>query len=224
LFYELLINAFYGFIALGLTSKRLSWLIFLFGIGLIANLSYFHSKYLVEFGFEGLTTSFGGLCRTGFSFFLGMALCRANRAYGLDFVRRNSAVATWMIIALISALLMAPISVGEDIYFYVCTVFFIFPVIIFAALSVQPGQISSKIWDFLGDISYPIYALHVPLFCVFSSIVVLKFGWTWFAWWRVMALIYFIPLLAFSYTIDKTYDRWARILLRNLQRPQRIVI
>ncbi len=222
LFYELLINAFYGITAVQLTFKRLSWLIIFFGIGLIANLIYFDSRHLVEFGFEGLTTSIGGFCRTGFSFFLGMALCRVNRVHDLDFIRRHSVIATWMIIMLTTASLMAPISADEDVYFYVFSVFFMFPAIIFAALAVQPGRTYARIWDFLGDISYPIYALHVPLFCVFSSIVVLNFSWTLFAWWRVMGLLYFIPLLASSYMINKTYDRWTRDLLKNFWRPQRI--
>jgi len=69
LFYELVINALYGFVALQMTPKRLTYLIYFFGIGLIANLIYFHSQHLVEFGFEGLTTCFGGFCRSGFSFF-----------------------------------------------------------------------------------------------------------------------------------------------------------
>jgi peptidoglycan/LPS O-acetylase OafA/YrhL len=222
LFYELLINAFYGLIAIHLTSKRLPWLILFFGIGLIANLIYFHSGHLFEFGFEGLTTSFGGLCRTGFSFFLGMALCRVNRVYNLDFIRRNSVMASWMIITLTATSLMAPISAGQHVYFYVFSVFCMFPAIIFAALAVQPGRIFAKVCDFLGNISYPIYALHVPLFCVFSSIIVLRFSWTWLDRWRMMGLVYFILLLAFSYTIDKTYDRWAKDVLRNLRRPPRI--
>jgi len=128
----------------------------------------------------------------------------------------------WLIILITVAALTASISVDEEVYFYVFSVFFLFPALIFCALFAQPRPIFVRISEFLGDISYPIYALHVPFFCVFSSIIVLKFSWTWFAWWRIMGLAYFIPLLVLAYVMGKTYDRWAQSLLRNLQRPNRV--
>jgi len=223
LLFELLVNAIYGFVLLRLNNRNLGLIIALAGLGLIANLAYFHAGNLVELGFAGLQTALGGLCRAGFSFFVGVALFRLNLVYDLGFIRRHSGVAALAIICVTAALLMAPVSSGQQLYIYVACVFFAFPVLIYGALAVQPSRWVGKIFDFLGDISYPVYALHWPLFCFVSSIIVIEVDPQWFAQWPLTGIGFMAPLLVLAYGMDKTYDRWARSFLKNRRLPRGIV-
>jgi peptidoglycan/LPS O-acetylase OafA/YrhL len=106
--------------------------------------------------------------RTGWSFFLGVALYELHTKHPWRFVARHSATVSPGIVILLAALLMLKVPHGAGAIYYIASVFLIFPMLVYASLAVQPWRLLVPVWDFFGDISYAVYTLHVPLFFLLS--------------------------------------------------------
>lgn len=114
----------------------------------------------------------GGFLRMSFSFSLGLLLARIYRP-GM----KVKGAFWWCSLALV-ALLPVPYlgtldsHVMNSVYELVC-IMVIFPAIVcVAAGGDTAGQRSKRICRFLGDISYPVYAIHYPVMYLF-------YAWLW---------------------------------------------
>lgn len=73
---------------------------------------------------------------------------------------------------------------------------------------------STAICKFLGDISYPLYAIHYPIMYVFYSWLIEKQLYTLEDTWPVAAVVYF-GSIALAYLCLKLYDEPVRRWLGN---------
>jgi peptidoglycan/LPS O-acetylase OafA/YrhL len=119
--------------------------------------------WLVAVGIERQTLDVGwswptiwdGGARTAFSFFAGVAL------YRLHLKRKAPAVGAW----LIAAIFIGWITLGHERgwWFDLASVGMVFPGLIWLAANARSGPAMRRIGLWSGYVSYPIYALHVPL-------------------------------------------------------------
>lgn len=220
LFFEMSVNFVYAFIAVKLTTKRATLLTISCGVGLILSLLYFHH---VELGWIRKTIP-GGVFRTGFSFFLGILLYRAKSIYGSRFavIGRRSGGLQWLVIAGTMFILMAPVPHRYELFAYIISVFFLFPVIVFIALLLEPREKTRSFFDFLGDVSYPVYTLQVPFYFFLCTIIFPSIGVPvdsvshWFGY------VFLAGLVVISYGLDRVFDRPAQKFLRSLWKEHKL--
>ena len=101
----------------------------------------------------------------------------------------------------------------NGLYDAVCIIF-LFPVLVYLGASDKSNnKISSKLYKFLGDISYPLYLVHYPFMYLF-------YAWLWKneltfsqTWPVALALLFGNVLLA--YICLKLYDEPIRKYLSN---------
>ena len=155
LFYEVVANAAYGFAFRWLRIPVLSTLVILCGGGLVA-ISLQQGD--LELGARTGEIS-AGFLRVGFSFFAGVLMSRIGTA---STVSGRTAIIS---VAVLIAVLFVPLPL-HPIYDIVC-VLVVFPLLIWrsAATAVPPGW--RQACSFVGELSYPLYAVHYPITRVF---------------------------------------------------------
>lgn len=161
LFYEVVANLFYGLLA-RLRLARSRNLLFIILVSFAWELRYVMTTHLdMDVGYS---VSSIGLARVGSSFFLGILLYRAYQSgfriqlYG----SLPAALAAFCIVA--TALLLAVSISGEAASWYdLAAVSLGFPLIVYLGACAQVPPKWAGICTFLGDFSYPLYALHYPL-------------------------------------------------------------
>jgi len=216
LFFELAVNFIYALVITRLTGRVLVAIFAFFGTILLASLVHFH---VAEIGFWSPNMYIAGLCRAGFSFFLGVGLYRLNNRSQTALIRRHSGFVSAAVLVSVAALLIGPRG-SHPFACYILAVFVIFPALVFISLSIESGRMATKIWNFLGDMSYPIYALHVPILIFFSSVLIVPFGQPSLVGNLVVRCIYAISMITFAYVAMKVYDQPAREFMRRLHIPQ----
>lgn len=215
LFFELAVNVAYGFIATKLSLRHVLLIAASCGLGLLACLLYFHHIHMIEMGCMRRAL-LGGFLRTGFSFFLGVALFRIHAAFPLSFITPQSAIVSGIVIAFIVAILVTSPPGGHATCDYILSVFVLFPAIIYAALSVVPGKSVVPLWVFLGDTSYSVYTLHFPLYFFLCSVIAVDFdvSLNLYAPWIGVWFLAFV--IAISHFLDRVFDLPLRRFLRGL--------
>ncbi len=219
LFFELAINILYALIVTKLSTRRLLGLIAICGAGLLACLVFFDHDQRIDLGWNQ-RTFVAGFFRTGLSFFLGVLIYRFYLSRPLPFITRHSGTASIVVVLAVAGILLAPISGRAGEMFYIVSVFCILPGMVYVALAVQPGDRILPFWKFLGDVSYPVYAIHMPMFILMSSVLVGIFGlpmeggapWLGFGFLAVVVIAAAI--------LDKLYDRPMQRRLRSLWREE----
>jgi len=132
-------------------SSRLFFVVLLFAIILIA----------VGFIFNGLDggyswdTAIVGFARVGFSFFFGVLLTR------LTFEKRRPSNSVSISLVAITLIVFIP---NGGIYYQLACIFLAFPLLIIIASVVEPGHKLGRVLFLLGVASYPMYALHKPVY------------------------------------------------------------
>lgn len=109
-----------------------------------------------------------GLARVGYSFGAGVLVFRCYRARTREQLR---GVSNWLLGGTICTVVLAALAtkVTQSPVAQLSTVLLVFPVLIYlGALPSITGRLS-KVAAFLGDTSYPIYLLHIPLFTLFNG-------------------------------------------------------
>lgn len=95
--------------------------------------------------------------RLAFSFFLGVAMCRARPS------RRVGAMAAWACLAgLALALGLRPAPAWRPVY-QLFAVLLVFPGLVSVAIRHEPGRAGGAVFSLLGLVSYAVYVLHQPL-------------------------------------------------------------
>ena len=216
LFFEYIANILYALWLRRLSTKALSAVVVVSGIGLatcaLGNLS---GAGNIGVGWSmGHTTwdivgagLFGGLMRVSFSFSMGLLLSRQFKPIDIK-------GAFWICSAVIIALLTVPyIGDGSQpwqngIYDLFCTML-IFPVIVWIAASGKAeGKRENQLCKFLGDISYPLYITHYPVMYYF-------YAWVWnngysFDQVKYVAVAIFFGVVALAWVVLKLYDEPVR--------------
>ena len=209
LFFEYIGNILYALILRKLSTKVLTVLVVLSGMGL-ASFALFN---LSGFGHLGVGWSMldynlpGGFLRLLFAFSIGLLMSR-------NFKPIKIKGAFWISGLAIVVLLSIPyIGNGESpwmngLYDAVCTIV-IFPILVYIGASDRTtNKTTTKMCRFLGDISYPLYMVHYPFMYLFYSWI-WKNGLTFAQTWPV-AFVLFFGNIVLAYLCLKLYDELVR--------------
>ena len=129
----------------------------------IAFTVYADKSHSLNIGFWARSFPFG-FFRVGYSFFAGVLLFKA-----LPFIERGSrnmrgqSVIAWTVLLATTLALTASPALSIQPYYDFFSVVCVFPCIVAVGMAVQPSGISTRIFRFLGLISYAVYTLHAPL-------------------------------------------------------------
>lgn len=209
LFFEYIGNILYATLLRRLSTRALTLLVAVSGIGLAA----YSAGNLSGYGHMGVGWSLldhnllGGLLRLSFSFSAGLLLSRRFRPVAVR-------GAFWICSAAVALLLCIPHLGGVDtpwmngLYDAAC-ILFAFPLLVWVAASGKTtDRASSRICKALGDISYPLYIVHYPFMYLF-------YAWLWrehltFAQTWPVAVGLFFGNIALAYLCLKCYDEPVR--------------
>ena len=209
LFFEYIGNIMYALFIRRMSTKALTALVVLAGIGL-ASFAIFNFSGAGHRGVGWTMEEYnliGGFLRVLFSFSIGLLMSRVFKPIPVK-------GAFWICSLAIVVLLSMPyVGNGEalwmnGIYDSVCAIL-IFPMLVYLGASGKTtDKHSARICKFLGDISYPLYMVHYPL-------IYLYFGWVKKenltfaeAWPEALALV--IGSIVLAYISLKLYDEPVR--------------
>lgn len=215
LFFEYIGNILYALFIHRLGNKALTVLVVLLGLGL----SWFALFDVVGYGMIGVGWTldglnfWGGMLRMLFPFTLGMLISRNFRSF-------NIRGAFWICTVVLIAIFCVPYIEGKSpvclngVFEMVC-IAIVFPVLVcIGASGKTTDKKSTAICRFLGDISYPLYAVHYPVMYVFYSWLIENKLYTLEETWMVSAMVYFGSIVL-AYACLKLYDEPVRKWLGN---------
>ena len=210
LFFEYIGNILYALFIHRLSNKALTVLVILIGLGL----SWFALFDVVGYGMIGVGWTldglnfWGGMLRMLFPFTLGMLISRNFRPFKVR-------GAFWICSVILLVLFCVPYIGGHSpvclngVFEMVCIVI-VFPLLVCLGASGQTtDKRSTRICKFLGDISYPLYAIHYPLMYLFYAWLIDNKLYTLGETWPMAALVYFGSIVL-AYLCLKLYDEPVR--------------
>lgn len=206
LFFEYIGNILYALFIHQLSNKALTALVALTGAGL----AWFALTDAVGYGMIGVGWTldgmnfWGGLLRMLFPFSLGMLLSRNFRPV---FIKG----AFWICSIVLIVLFCVPYIEGNSpvclngVYEMIC-IALIFPTLVWIGASGKTtDRKSTRVCKFLGDISFPLYAIHYPLMYLFYAWLIEHKLYTLGKAWQ-MALVVYIGSIVLAYICLKCYD------------------
>lgn len=210
LFFEYIGNILYALFIHRLSNRGLTILVALSGIGL----AWFALFDIVGYGMLGVgwtldgANFWGGMLRMLFPFSLGMLLSRHFRPIKIR-------GAFWICSAVLLILFCIPYIEGKSsvclngVYELIC-IALVFPALVWIAASGKTtDKQSTRICRFLGDISFPLYAIHYPLMYLFYAWLIKNKLYTFTECWQMAALVYTGSILL-AYLCLKCYDEPVR--------------
>lgn len=210
LFFEYIGNILYALFIHRLSNRGLAILVALSGIGL----AWFALFDIVGYGMLGVgwtldgANFWGGMLRMLFPFSLGMLLSRHFRPI-------KTRGAFWICSAVLLILFCVPYIEGKlpvclnGVYELIC-IALVFPALVWIAASGKTtDKQSTRICRFLGDISFPLYAIHYPLMYLFYAWLIKNKLYTFTECWQMAALVYTGSILL-AYLCLKCYDEPVR--------------
>lgn len=212
LFFEYIGNILYAVFIRRLSDKALAALVVLLGLGL----AWFALFDVAGYGMIGVgwtldgVNFLGGSLRMLFPFSLGMLLSRHFKP-----VRVRGAF--WICSLVLLVLFCVPYIESEGavslngLFEAVCIIV-VFPVLLWLGASVKTtDKRSTLICKFLGDISFPLYAVHYPVMYLFYAWLIDNKYYTFVEVWPV-ALAVYVGSIVLAYLCLKLYDeplrRW----------------
>ena len=211
LFFEYIGNILYALFIHRLSTKALTVLVGLLGIALAWFTTFNVSGYdMIGVGWTLDTVNFfGGALRMLFPFSMGMLLAR-------HFKPMNVRGAFWICSVILLLLFCVPYVVTENspislngLFEAIC-ILFIFPVLLWIGASGKTtDNFSSRVCKFLGDISYPLYAVHYPIMYLFYAWLIDNKLYTIEEAWP-MALAVYLGNILLAYLCLKLYDEPVR--------------
>lgn len=209
LFFEYIGYILYALFIRRLPTKALTALVVLAGIALTS----FAFINLSGFGNLGAGWSIGGYGYIGgflrllFSFSMGLLISRKFKPIKIK-------GAFWICSIAVIILISAPYIGGKSAMWMNCLydslcVLIVFPILVYTGASGQIKNVrETKVYTFLGDLSYPLYIIHYPLMYLFYSWLwsnKLTFTQTW-----PIAIAMFFGCIALGYLSLKLYDEPVR--------------
>lgn len=166
LFFEYIGNILYALLLRRFSTRTLAVLTAVMGF-LLFRISL-HDGYL-GVGWSMIDSGFWtGLIRMLFPYSMGMLMARIFRPVKISH-------SFWLCSAILIAVACLPLLLGElspvahGIYDAVCVVF-LFPLLVWLGASeLSVGKRTERISTFLGNLSYPLYAVHYPLMYLFYA-------------------------------------------------------
>jgi peptidoglycan/LPS O-acetylase OafA/YrhL len=203
LFYESAVNALYAFVA---PIVRARWLLSIMMASAAVMVLVASRKGDLEVGSGGgLINIAGGVARVCFSFFAGVLISRS-----LSALSRLTGPA-WLAPVALLAIFMVPQVAMTPIYDLAC-VLVLFPVILISGANSQAAGRIGQAYEFLGALSYPLYAIHYPVMRLFLF-AQQKYALHGTALTGSMVLEMFCCLLA-GVVVMRLYDEPVRAWLR----------
>lgn len=205
LFFEYIGSILYAIVLHKLPRRALQLVVALSGVGLAAcAFSNMSGVYSIGVGWSMADGGFfGGFLRLSFSFSLGLLMSR-------DFKPRRIRGAFWLCATVIAALMACPYVGGDEpsawnaAYDLLCTLV-IFPAVVYiGACGNTTDAFSSKVCNFLGGLSYPLYIVHYPIMYMFYAWV-WSHGYGFAEVWPVCAVL-FPGILIFAWLVMRYYD------------------
>ncbi len=169
LFFEYIGNIVYALAIRKFTTKTLKVWVAVTGVSFLC-VGIFGPYGSLGYGWSSQPVSLlGGFLRMSFDYGLGMLLIRTFRERD---VKSSEKKHTFIIYAALLVMLLCVPSLGEmNVYFEFLCVAICFPTIIwFSAKGVAQSSFERKSLKFIGDLSYPLYAIHYPF-------IYLYIGW-----------------------------------------------
>ena len=202
LFWELAINAVHAALARWLTTPVLIAVTALAAVALIFTSFHFGS---LDVGW-GRANGWGALPRVVFGFGVGLLIFRAH-SRGLEAPK-------WPYLAVVAVLIacmfrIAP-ALGAFAFRDLAVVMFILPGLVVLAIGAPLGPRTTRIATWLGALSYPLYAIHVPLLRGCNVLIDhLPDDWQTAGWWISLPLVIALAVL-FERSYDAPIRRWLR--------------
>lgn len=160
LFFELFINVLYALLLVGLSTRILVILAFIFSALLIFSALQFGSLNIGQ----NWATFYGGFARVGFSFVVGMLIQRLHAT-----PMRNSWRALLPVLALVGLLLIQADDFGRATY-DLGVVLIAAPIVVWFGASYNPPAFLQRAAQKIGELSYPVYTIHYPIIFIFGFI------------------------------------------------------
>lgn len=162
LFYELVVNALYGFFHRFLSQKRLLLLLLVLG----ASLTFIAlSKNKIDFGaIAGYKNIIIAFFRSSFGILLGIFIYH----FQYQIKRTPNGLVLIFVTALIGLLIVPRLTALDPLIDLLAT-FIIIPLGILALSKIQANK-TGHLCSFLGKISYPLYAIHYPVTLLFITL------------------------------------------------------
>ncbi len=199
LFYEDVVNLSMALLwSFFRSNRRLIAAVIVFAVVLIACMAYHHTY---ELGWNS-ETFFAGFPRVAFPFFAGVLIYRL-----------NAAVPKVTRFANLLPLVLIPIFAWKTDHAVRYALFCImgaFPLLLLLGVRYQPP--SARFCRFLGDVSYPLYVIHVPVLG-FVGWALERNGLSPASMGRVGGMLVLAALIAVSWLLAKTYDPAVRAWL-----------
>jgi peptidoglycan/LPS O-acetylase OafA/YrhL len=170
------------------------------GIGLALTMRHYHSY---ELGWSS-ETFLAGFLRVSFSFSAGVLIYRLHSR-----ARKATSLANLIPFVLVPLFALNPKHMS--LYGLFCIVV-AFPALIILGSRFQPR--STRFCRFLGDVSYPLYVIHVPLLGLAAWILAMN-GLPPNAGGSLGGVLLIAALIGVSWILAKTYDPVARAWLRS---------
>ena len=180
------------------SNRRLIAAVVVFAIALAASMRYYHTY---ELGWNS-ETFLAGFPRVAFPFFAGVLIYRFNDATP-QFTR----------FANLLPLVLIPIfalKTDHAVRYALVCIMGAFPLLMLLGVRYQPP--SARLCRFLGDVSYPLYVIHVPVLG-FVGWALESNGLSQDSMGRVGGLLLLAALIAASWLLAKTYDPAVRAWL-----------
>jgi peptidoglycan/LPS O-acetylase OafA/YrhL len=204
LFYELLLN-FAAAMVVQVRSKYLMPSLAVLCAATLLTLAFFENT--VDEGFIwGGTSVLIGLCRAGFGIFAGYLIYQWTAHKSMR--ARDGRIIIAVFLAAVGCFLLPDFDPWDWLVSSMI-ILVVFPGVVWAASTVQVTGGWRHGFEWLGEISYPLYALHVPL----ALLLMLAIGgrlehrgiWT--------SLLLLLALSAISMTVSRVYDKPVRKIL-----------
>jgi peptidoglycan/LPS O-acetylase OafA/YrhL len=160
-------------------------------------------------------TFIDGIPRSVFPFLLGFCIFDVSRVIRFELGR----AAFWISIAALTCAVVLPWDrvVGGKCYSLACVAVF-FPALVLLSSGIRAGKLENRIAEWLGDLSYPLYAVHNPILVVFAYISS-KFG---IEPGLLPTLMISGPIIPLSVAVKNYYDTPARAFLRGKLKSLRV--
>ena len=221
LFFEYIGNILYALFIHQLSKKALAVLVGILGVFLAWFALFDVSSYgMIGVGWTLDSVNFlGGSLRMLFPFTMGMLLSRHFRPMQIRGAFWICSVVLLLLFCVPYIESNGPISLN-GLFEAVC-ILFIFPILVWIGASGKTtDKRSTQICKFLGDISFPLYAVHYPLMYLFYAWLIDNKLYTFGEVWTTALMVY-IGSILLAYLCLKCYDEPVRRWLTKKFMPKK---
>lgn len=221
LFFEYIGNILYALFIHRLSKKALAVLVGILGVFLAWFVLFDVSGYgMIGVGWTFDSVNFlGGSLRMLFPFTMGMLLSRHFRPMQIRGAFWICSVVLLLLFCVPYIESNGPISLN-GLFEAVC-ILFVFPILVWIGASGKTtDKRSTQICKFLGDISFPLYAVHYPLMYLFYAWLIDNKLYTFGEVWPTALMVY-IGSILLAYLCLKCYDEPVRRWLTKKFMPKK---